>query len=727
MAYDRFLIAPIISGLEKDLKPWIIPDDAFAELNNAYVFRGRIRKRFGSYFIGETDDQLLSRLRINIGTTDPVTGNFSLTPVPGTVWEEGQLFSIGTTIFTVASFAAGPQPMLTTGAATGTFDITTGSVVITGNGENPLTPVYFYPAQPVMGFITYETINVNDEPTYAFDTQFAYEYISGAWERLGTAIWTGSNSQFFWGYTYRGVNAYDRLLFVTNFNAPDLIKYWDGAVWTNFNPVIDQFGNTLETCRIIVGFKNRLLFLNTVEKISGVNRSFVNRLRFSRNGDPTDPAVSFNASLGEGAGFIDNQATQESIITAEFLKDRLIVFYERSTWEVVYTGNEVAPFQWQQINTELGAESTFSIVPFDKVTIGVGNVGIHACNGANVERIDEKIPDEVFEISNDQDGVFRVWGIRDFFVEMVYWTFPTPNSSKTFPDRVLIYNYKTGSWAFNDDSITAFGYFQNVEGLLWQDATELWQEAEETWNSATIDSKFRQIIAGNQEGFTFICDSEISRNAPVLQVTDIDLSTPSVAEITIINHNLSQNDFITLEHLNGITIVDSQLIFQVARVVNVDTIEVFTDALSGTYLGGGTSARVSRIDMTTKQFNPYVDKARNVYVAKIDFLVDRTENGEITIDYWPSSTSLSMIDQGTLSQSIMGTSVLETTPFSLLYPLENVQERLWHPVYLQTDGESIQMHIYLTDDQMFDKNIAFSDFEMHALCLHTQAVSNNLQ
>ena len=76
MAYDKFLIAPLNSGLETDRRPWLIPDEAFSRLRNAYNFRGRIRKRFGSELLQGSDavdpsiEQLLSRLRINIGTTD---------------------------------------------------------------------------------------------------------------------------------------------------------------------------------------------------------------------------------------------------------------------------------------------------------------------------------------------------------------------------------------------------------------------------------------------------------------------------------------------------------------------------------------------------------------------------------------------------------------------------------------------------------------------------------
>ena len=56
MAINKFFIAPLDSGLTLDKKPFAIPDSAFAELKNAYAWRGRIVKRFGSE---------LSRIRSN--------------------------------------------------------------------------------------------------------------------------------------------------------------------------------------------------------------------------------------------------------------------------------------------------------------------------------------------------------------------------------------------------------------------------------------------------------------------------------------------------------------------------------------------------------------------------------------------------------------------------------------------------------------------------------------
>ena len=140
MALKSYLIGPLQEGQQNDVEPFYLPEDAYFSLEEAYVWRGRIRKRFGYALIGS--DDLNSRLRINVGTTAAVTGNFPATVMPGAIFKTGQIFSIGTTVFTVNA-TGNPAVLLTTGSATGTYDTTTGSLTITGNNENPSTSIFF--------------------------------------------------------------------------------------------------------------------------------------------------------------------------------------------------------------------------------------------------------------------------------------------------------------------------------------------------------------------------------------------------------------------------------------------------------------------------------------------------------------------------------------------------------------------------------------------------------
>lgn len=725
---DKFFIAPYDqeSGLTTKVKPWLVPDTAFSEINNAYVWRGRVRKRFGSLWLGNT--QLTSRLRINIGTTDGAgnfVGNIPANLLPLT--QIGQIFSVDTQVFTVSALGA-PANMLISGTATiATLDNITGAIVI--NGADINTDVYFYPSLPVMGLLSYETAATNDEFIIGFDTRFAYQY-TGGWERLageitpGASLWNGNDAQLFWGSTWSGADPSQKVFFVTNFNEaePNYMRTYYAGNWDNFRPLV-RAGVYMNSARIIVPFKNRLVCLNTWEgaAIPGA-LNYQNRCRFSQLGSPLD-VDAFRTDIPGRGGAID-AATAEAIITAEFVKDRLIVYFERSTWELAYTGNQIYPFTWYQINTELGAESTFSVVPFDKVALGVGNVGIMACNGTNVDRIDDKIPEEVFKIHNVDSGVERVYGIRDYYTEMVYWTFPNPaaNSSFPYPNRVLTYNYKNNTWAFNDDSITCFGYFQPVIGITWSSTTITWND-QIGWDSGSIQAKFRQVIAGNQQGYTFICDADVTTNASVLQITDIAIVANTVT-VTSMNHNLRGGDYIYIQDITAtgnLTLMNDGIYQVIDNATYPLTANSFSfnfpgAVLAGVYNGNGTISRVSRMSIKTKEYNFYAQQGRNAAISKINFMVDRTAHGQLQINFFDSTAITPLLQDSIINSAIIGTGNLDTFAYPTV-PFEATATRVWHPVYFQAEGEVIQFQLTMDDTQMRNTDIRQDDFQLHAIVI----------
>jgi hypothetical protein len=760
MAFDKFLIGPpsgsgagFETGWQTNLRPFLINDDAFAQMENAYVFRGRIIKRFGSVYIGYGNNPLLSRLRINIGTTDG-SGNFSAT-VPGIIFGVGQAFSIGTELLTVQALGTPVVILSTTGvSATHTYNTTTGALVIVGAAVG--ASVYFYPAEPVMGLTVYENGPVFDQPSYAFDTQFAYIYIGGSWQLSpGSPTWHGTDLDFFWTSSYRYAGTGSIVdMFVTNFyvvnpngavDASDDPIYYLNSVsgaWTAFQPQTKAAGDFVETCSIIVQFQGRLVLLNTVEVDStgATNSNYRNRCRFSSRGDPTNAAAFLEITqVGAIGGGVIDAPTSEAIMTAEFIKDRLIVYFERSTWELKYTGNSVQPFEWGQLNTELGSESTFSVVPFDKEVLAIGSTGVHSCNGVNVDRIDNNIPDEIFSIQNNNGATARVCGIRDYFQEMVYWAYPSDNETvnETFPNKVLVFNYKNKSWSRNDDCITAFGYFEQGVALTWENSIPTtWAEETETWEEQYQQTQSRQVLAGNQEGFTFLIIPQEERNAAVMQLSNATLAGTTLT-LTIVNHTLQvsnqpdNGDYISIENAVGSVNLNG-LIFPINTIVDLDTVTVQVPSgftLGGAYLGGGVISRVSNIKLRSRQWNPYDKNASNFYLARIDFAVEKTEFGEITVDYFPSASQLSMIQAGVATTSIMGNNILETFPYdATLYPFEQYQDRLWHAIYFQTTGECIQIYMFMSDVQMRNPAIVWSDFELDALILHaSRSASSRLQ
>lgn len=758
---DRFFIGPYDkgAGLQSNFKPWVIPDQAFSTLNNAYVWRGRVRKRYGSRWIDNTQES--TRLRVKIGTA---AGNVFNGFVPRTVAtvpiatpSVGQMFSIGTSYFTVNIVTPGVDNLLRSDGLVGiaTFDtspLAGGGAVSLNNVSN--LDVYYYPALPVMGLLTYDQIGIN-EITIAFDTRFAYNYISGGWERLdgeaadipaappypaiinvGASVWNGSNSQLFYGVTWVGDNGSDKVFLVTNFNElePNSMRYLDNNQWNTYRPLITNAPQSVTTeylfsARILTVFHNHVIALNTWEGTAlGLQNQFQNRARWTGVESPTNnnPGAWRQDIPGHGSGL--DAATTEGIIGIEFVQDRLIVYFERSTWELVYTGNPVQPFTWQQINTELGCQSTFSVVPFDKMALGIADVGVHSCNGIGVERIDSSVPELVDDISNDHEGAARVYGIRDYTAEMVYWAYPdlSTTSANPFPNRTLLYNYVNGTWATNDDVVTAFGYFQKKTGILWDSKIVKWDD-DVLWNTGGNNNIQRVIIAGNQQGFTYLIDQGMTTNAPSLQITDVLPFFGDTIVLGVMFNCLKENSYVFIKNVTGTGTMTSLngKIFQIT-VSTQDTITITLPGnITGVYSGGGTVAVVSNMNITTKQYSFYLDKGANSCVNKIDFQVKRTGAGQIGVQFMTSSSPTNLTAGAAAVGSLIGNGTLVTSPYALA-PYEKTADMVIHSFYTSVSGSFVQMTLTLTPTQMLNTGVMGSDFQLHSFLVHANP-TNRLQ
>ena len=161
--------------------------------------------------------------------------------------------------------------------------------------------------------------------------------------------------------------------------------------------------------------------------------------------------------------------------------------------------------------------------------------------------------------------------------------------------------------------------------------------------------------------------------------------------------------------------------------------------ITGTYLGGGNASLVSNINILTKQYNFYTEKDRNMYLSRVDFLVDSTQNGAVTADYLVSSTPISLVSEGigTLASPgpLPGDGTLETSPY-LLSTFEQFQTRLWHPVYMYAEGECVQLQIGMSPNQMYSylvncdgttSYVALNDFQMHAMIFYVTPTSSRMQ
>lgn len=766
-AYSPYFVGNYKVGLETDLDPYLIPEDAFPTLENAYLWRGRVLKKGGYDLLGRLGIRMDTAPLLPNRTAGADTYNVVLNypPIePGTI-----VITDGVTTFTdngTGGFVI--TPVAGNGTVLGPTNYATGAINIrfnVGNAGAAVTATYIVLPNnnsPVMGLRTRDVANTNQEHLIGFDMQFAYEYNNATNQfdhlkffkgNLNAVTWHGSNSDFFYSCNFQnaffetnnvpGFNVYTvtnvtvnanaqitigantlqigdwvyldyvvaaapnrmvrltgqvtapgnpittnidtstsgayvnsgRLWSLTNFIAGqgDGIRWYDGTGWVNFEPPLD-FQNladaatpvnprVLQGALMVVPYKGRMVALNTFEGTSlATQTQFRQRARFSAlrgcfftpwqgavqpAGFPLPAGIS-NPTGGEwiespgNGGFVD-APTNEDIVAAEFIKDTLVVYFEYSTWALLYTGNPTQPFDWQKINTEIGSESTFSPIPFDRGILSIAPSGAYICDSVNIERIDRIIPDEVFSFLQQNNGYKRIQGIRDFYSEQVFWTYLSePDDStetRVFPSRILVYNYVNPSFSIFKNSFTTFGYYNFVNNLTWGNAGNPWSTYNIAWNSFAVQTAFPIIVAGNQQGYVFNLRQNdgdtILTNDISLTITAITAANPSV--FTVPNHNLEVGDFIRLSNVNGMIPDPSGNIYQVRTTPSSDTFTLtdqndVTLALGGAYTFGGKVIIIDNFNITTKNLNPHFQEGLSMRMGYADFFFKNNSDDPPDID-----------------------------------------------------------------------------------------------
>lgn len=562
--YQPYLVAPIKNGINKYLKPFMSPQDAFQILEDCYTYRGSVQKRYGYLLYGKFPNQVgIKQVGIGDGVTLAFTPTLDYLPVgkrslaithtnAGVVVTDG--IDDGAGNITGTNIAAGSTINYATGAIVLNFTaaptlntpirINYGVRIATGDGVTVTFPFALPTIAPYALPITsrhlvihntataQETAATGDTPasdgltgtlspgsvgmtgtiTYATGVgsvtfgvappaAAADEDIWATWEFtapddpikgikwfwtsdgtqktlifnnhrmaemdpanftmnevVGSDLFTTTNPSFF------SVANYQNKAFILN-NTNRLTVY-DG---TNiYQPIISftsatPLVNELNTGLHIFIYRNRLIILRPTE--NGAVKP--QRARYSALNNPSN-WVS-NTRNGPG-GFID-APTGEWIISAEFLRDELIVEFQESTWKLRWTGIDSNPFRWQKLNETKRIDSPYGTVGFQHFTTSIGTTGLVKCDGVSLDRYDNDIIDYVQDEIN-QDGLSICNGVRYDIMNQQIICHPSKDTEITdFSNKWLVWNSHEQSWSQWNINSTCFGFYTQGQDLAWQDFT----------------------------------------------------------------------------------------------------------------------------------------------------------------------------------------------------------------------------------------------------------------
>jgi hypothetical protein len=557
----------------------------------------------------------------------------------------------------------------------------------------------------------------------------------------------------------------------TNGNLPFPIPATDKG-WVNFMPPLSQSAFSIADlppaiyylvgAKMIQPFKDRLLFIGAVVQTSVANASPIylqDTVVYSQNGTPyytvsysnspnaaidtpTSPTNVFTALLvpdnqtatpsayfGDSTGFggFITAGISSPIITSSSNQDVLVLGFATIQSKLVYSGNDIIPFNFFLINSEMGSSSTFSAINMDVGIISKGPRGYIMTTQTNVDRIDLEIPDQVFEVRLIENGNERFCSQRDFINEWIYFTYPSNRFRETvslFPNETLEYNYRDNSYALFYECYTTYGAFQKQTGFTWQTVGTVyptWASWTEPWNAGTSTLLQPEVIGGNQQGFVIV------RDDGTFEATSLAIQSFSGNTVTCPDHCLNNGDYILID--GAIGTISSQVNNKTFSVFNVtaNTFQLNPSIGSGTYSGGALIRRIYVPFIQTKQFPSNWGISKKTRLGPQQYLLTTTDLGQIQLLIYLSQNADDAYNNGPIvpelgsdNNGLIYSTVLYTctessnlglTPantnlqmISLINPAgtnaSSPQSQIWHRVNTSLIGDTVQLGFSLSDSQV---------------------------
>lgn len=392
----------------------------------------------------EKGDGTVGPYNFSLGFTNIVPGSFVLTD--------------GTEVFSWNGIT--PTNVLTGSlGGSGTIDVSTGAVSVTFNSS---TTSQF-------------------EETYTL----AGDYFSGDFTNFfNSTNWNAPNE-------YGGTTHADCIYLTNNVNP---ITLYDGTSLSRpLFPTLNDRSVYITKCLDIKIYKNRLLAIRPSVLGGAV---------------PEGPSIRYSAVLNPtnmiadlvGNGGREEAPTSDWIFAAEFLRDQLIVFFKNSTRLFRFTGISSSPFRFDTLNTSKSTNCPYASVGYDERATSVGNKGLIACDGVNVQRYDLGIID-LFANEIDQNFIGQCFSQKFDTLNQTWTLYPSLDNTSGKSDKVLVYNFLENTWSTYSLSMSCLGLYNTYEDLTWEDLGNLtWEEADFRWNEYFIQDLAPSLIGGGHDG-----------------------------------------------------------------------------------------------------------------------------------------------------------------------------------------------------------------------------------
>ena len=272
---EKIIVGPVNRGLRTDRTPFVIDNDSFPTLQNSYQWRGRVKRKRGTSFLGRLRRLFASAgasytggvvvtITLDASGKGNILSGFNLQTngslIPGTV----------TIIDTIASISYNDPAMNGTLSPSGTINYATGDITILAAANHTIVVSFiYYPNLPVMGLEDLSLVSTQFPGTLAFDTTYSYNikttspfdiydvsfyknppssgtFVTKTSANTTTTTWNGADYQQFWTVNYQGA------LWATNGIDTDPVTLTTIGMQFALASTITYVGNTATTLTVTI-------------------------------------------------------------------------------------------------------------------------------------------------------------------------------------------------------------------------------------------------------------------------------------------------------------------------------------------------------------------------------------------------------------------------------------------------------------------------------------------
>lgn len=333
----------------------------------------------------------------------------------------------------------------------------------------------------------------------------AFVNIDGTTQRFNSG-----STDYFWYSNWQPPDQNNRL-FITNgvelsgtvvADYKDGIRYYDyetdPTVTVKYIPTVST-GITLVGCRMIFTLSGRLVVLYTYENNGASTTFFPQRARWSKYQNATE--ANWNDTVPGNGDFVD-AATGDTIVSAQYHKDGLLVFFTNSVWLLYPTQDPRIAFAWKRLNSYRACDGRMASQSFDDYSTALGVRGIFASTGAQTQRIDERIENFGNDIIN-VNQFNKVYCARSYQARK-WWTLYA-DLGQDEVNKVLVFHEDNKTWTTYDTDLNVLGYGVNSFDLTFSDFAvgETFQDyGEDTFQSFNQDNE-PIFIGGDRGGMVY--------------------------------------------------------------------------------------------------------------------------------------------------------------------------------------------------------------------------------